>query len=121
MLQIKDEHCVGSPPRCTDAYGADFLPGDVVVQGEYLTRTKEENHLQFRKDARRGKVAIAHAHSVRKVGVVMTAVERIHVPTATEDSEDDLDDIPMAQLRTELFELSTAEHDDICDAVMTHR
>ena len=89
------------------------MPGDVVVQGHWLHRTRRADHLRFYEVPE--KLATAHAHSVRKVDVMM---EQIDTTNADSDEEEDLILIERNRI---LFQLTEGMHDDIVDSVATQR
>lgn len=113
FLVLATKDCYQITVACTDDYGCDYVPGDWVVEGLYLKRTVDTHHLRFKKES--SKTAIAHAHSVRRVGVVM---EVIDTRLLTEEITDDL---PTTELNTIVYQLTVDEHEKTVDAVATHR
>ena len=103
----------------TDDVGSDFIPGDWVLEGQYLKRTVESNHLRFTEEGK-GSIAIAHSHAVRKVGVEATMTSTRSSPDCDSASSDD-DDVIFTELGVNIYELTEAEHDRIVDAVVVHR
>ena len=96
----------------TDDRGYDFVPGDIVLQGHWLQRTRRTHHLRFHKEPG---LATAHAHSVRKVDVSVEQIDNTEV-----DSEDE-EDLPFMERNRVVYSITESTHEGIVDSVVTQR